>query len=266
MLWLGPLQTLFIAYAVLRHQMFDIEFVLSRTLVYSFFAAIAIGVFAAIDFAFTAYFHGSRIELAIDVAVALALGFGFRSAQDWLIDAVDRRLFVRRFHSRKRLRAAETALGHADSQAAIEHVVTAQAADALGLASAAFFKKYADGGYLRASGCGWAAEAPWNLLPGDSATTLLDAHGDAIDVRRMRLPPAMQRTRQAPVLAIPMRSEGRVLGVTLYGDRDDGVSSSPDEVRGLVDLAHRAAEFYAFFERTGNASLMREAASARASL
>jgi hypothetical protein len=265
MLWLGPLQTLFIAFAVLRYQMFDIEFVLSRTLVYGLFVAIAVGVFAAIDLAFTAYFHGSRIELAFDIAVALALGFGFRSVQDRIIDFVDRRLFFRRFDSRRRLKAAYAALGHANSQPGIEEIVTEEAANALGLASAAFFRKFADGGYLREFGFGWPDDAPWNLLPGDAAAAMLDSRSNSVDLRRVRLAPK-NTAAVAPVLAIPMHFEGRVIAATLYSDRRDGVSSSPDEIRGLVDLSRRAADLYAYFERTGRSSVTREAASARASL
>ena len=266
--WLQPLfilPSLAVAYTILRHRIYDIEFVLSRTVVYSLFLIAAIGVFIAIDFAFTSFFHGSRGELAIDVAVALGLGFWMRGIHGRAIDFVDRVLFRQRYEARMRLKAVSDAVVSAESLPAIEEIVTSGAAAALGLASAVFFRRVADGGLLREIGFGWPVGVPWHLLPDDRLVALLDKPEPWIDLKEL----GWERTRlsppQEPVLAVPMQAGGRVIGVTLYGSRIDGALSSPDEVRGLVDLARHAASAYLLLDSVRSGLAARELAMARSS-
>jgi hypothetical protein len=264
--WLQPLfilPSLAVAYTILRHRIYDIEFVLSRTLVYSLFLIVVLGIFSAIDFAFTSFFHGSRVELAIDVAVALVLGFWVHAIHGRAIDLVDRVLFRRRYDARIRLKAALDAVASAESPAAIEEVVTSGAATAFGLASAIFFRRVADGGLLREIGFGWPADAPWHLLPDDGLVALLDKREPSIDLKEIGWARTGLSSPQEPVLAVPMQAGGRLVGVTLYGNRLDGVLSSPDEVRGLVDLGERAASAYLLLDSVRSGEKVRELAIAR---
>jgi len=266
--WLQPLfilPSLAVAYTILRHRIYDIEFVLSRTLVYSLFVVAAIGVFSAIDFTFTARFHGSRGELGVDIAVALGLGFWVRVIHGRAINLVDRVLFRRRYDARVRLKATLDAVASAESLPAIEEIVTSGAATALGLASAVFFRRVADGGLLREIGFGWPADAPWHLLPDDRLVALLDKRETWIDLKEIGWARTSLAPPQEPVIAVPMQVAGRLVGVTLYGCRLDGVPSSPDEVRGLVDLAQHAASAYLLLDSVRSGVAARELAMARIS-
>jgi hypothetical protein len=254
-----------VAYAIIRYRVFDLQFVLSRTLVYSLLLAAAIGIFVAIDFIFTSRFHGSRGELAVDIAVALGLGFWVRAIQGRAIDLVDRLLFWRRYDSRMRLRAAVDSLADAESPCAIEEIVTARAATSLGLASAVFFRRVADGGLLREVGFGWPADAPWHLLPDDRLVAQLDRHASSIDLNGIGWSRSGASPPQEPVLAVPMQLGANVVGVTLYGDRLNGGLPSPDEVRGLIELAQRAASAYLLFDSARRGVSTRELAAARIS-
>jgi hypothetical protein len=266
--WLQPLfilPSLAVTYTVLRHRIYDIEFVVSRALVYSLFLIAAISIFAAIDFAFTSLFHGSRAELALDVAVALGLGFWVRAMHNRAIDLVDRVLFRRRYDARMRLKAALAAVASAKTLPAIEEIVTSVAATALGLASAVFFRRVPDGGLLREIGFGWPVGPPWHLLSDDRLVALLDKRQPWIDLKEIGWTRTRLSSPQEPVLAVPMQAGGRVVGVTLYGSRLDGVLSSPDEVRGLADLAQHAASAYLLLDSVRSGLAVGELAVARLS-
>lgn len=251
------------AYAILRHNMFDIEFVLSRTLVYSMLAVAAIAIFLGIDFLFTSLFHGSKAEFAVDVAVALGIGFWVRAIQGYAIDFVDRALFRRRYDSRTHLKAALAAVAAADSPRAVEQILTEGAATALGLASAVFFRRVADGGYLREGGFGWPADAPWHLLPDDKLAMALAGKARSIDLLALGWAKTILTPPLSPVCAIPVQSGGRVIGVTLYGMRLNGVLLSPDEISGLIELARRAANSYLLLDSIRSGSPALELAAAR---
>jgi hypothetical protein len=233
-----------VAYAIIRYRMFDIEFVLSRTLVYALLILAAVGVFATVDVVFTSRFHGSRVELAVDIAVALGLGFWVRAIQGRAIDLVDRLLFRRRYDARVRLKATLDAVNTANSPRALQEIVTSGAATALGLASAVFFRRVADGGLLREIGFGWPRDALWHVLPDEPLVAVLDKRGPSIDLHALGWSRTGASPPYEPVLAIPMQSGGRVVGVTFYGSRENSVPPSPDEVRGLVTLAGQAASVY----------------------
>lgn len=237
--------TIAFAYMIIRYRLFDVEFVLSRALVYSLLAVAAIGIFVAIDAAFTSRFHGSRVEVAVDIAVALGIGFWVKAIHGRVIDLVDRALFRRRYESRMRLKAAFGMLAGADSTRAVEEIVTSGAATALGLASAVFFRRVADGGLLREIGFGWPPDAVWHMLPDDILVTTLERRAPpSIDLQKLGWSRAGISPPHQPVVAIPLISVGRVIGVTLYGSRLNGVLPSPDEVSGLIALMHRATSAY----------------------
>jgi hypothetical protein len=260
---LGAALPLVIAYAIVRYQMFDVEYVLSRTIAYSTLAVVVAGLFVAVDVAFAEYFNGSRVELALDVALALALGFGLRSIHRRSIDVVDRLLFARRYDTRIRLKAAYNAVSQADSVQATERIVTSDAATALGLASAVFFRHFPDGGYLRETGYGWACNSFWNLLPDDKLASIVRERATYIDLRSIGWSRTNESPPRAPAFAVPMRLGETVMGVTFYGDRLDGILLSPDDINGLVDLSSRCAERYALFSSAGSALTTREMANAR---
>jgi hypothetical protein len=266
MQWTGWFIFIAFAYAILRYRMFDVEFVLSRALVYSLLAIAAIGIFLAIDFAFTSRFHGSRAEVAVDIAVALGIGFWVRAIHGSAVDLVDRALFRRRFESRRRLKATSDMLAFADSTHAVEEIVTSSAATSLGLASAVFFRRVADGGLLREIGFGWPTDAPWHLLSDDKVVETLERNAPpSFDLQSLGWLRAGAMPPNQPALVVPMQSGRRVIGVTFYGSRLNGVLPSPDEISALVDLSRRAASIYVLLDSARSATTTPELASMRIS-
>jgi hypothetical protein len=264
-LW-ATLITIVFAYAILRRGMFDIEFIAGRGLAISTLVLLSVALFIGIEIVFTAMFRGSKAELAVDVAVALAIGFGARSGYSRLIDLIDRTLFRRRFEARERLKANIGALSSARSPNDVEEIVTSGAASALGLASAVFFKQMADGGLLREHGIGWPPDALWHLLSDDRLVQLLKSKAPRyINLRALGWSESLLPPPEEPVLAIPMITGSDLIGVTLYGSRLDCVLPSPDTISSLVELARSAARTYRAMDSSVRGTFTTDLAMARSS-
>ncbi len=77
------------AYAVVKHRVIDVSFVVGQSLVYGVLIALVIAVFAAIDWLMTKKLAQSRFEMAAYIAAALALGFVMKSAQQTVNNTVN---------------------------------------------------------------------------------------------------------------------------------------------------------------------------------
>ncbi|WP_205697561.1 ATP-binding protein [Conexibacter sp. SYSU D00693] len=81
--------------AILRHRLYDIDLVISRTLVYAVLTAALAGAFAAVSIlAGVAAGAGSELRTA---AATLAVALAFRPLRTWVQDRVDRRFDRRRW-------------------------------------------------------------------------------------------------------------------------------------------------------------------------
>jgi hypothetical protein len=90
----APVVAVSMAVAVLKYRLYEIDFIINRTLVYGAVSAILAGLFAGLS---TAVQHvvvaltGQRSELAT-IAVALIVAASFHPLRVWLQSVVDRRL------------------------------------------------------------------------------------------------------------------------------------------------------------------------------
>jgi hypothetical protein len=261
---LGILLPLFVGYAIVRYQLFDVEYVLGRVLFVAMLAVLVAGIFIGVDALFAAYSQGSRGELAVDFGLALALGFALQAFHKRALDLVDRLFFAQRYDVRLKMRAIFRSVSSAGSRHAIEKIVTSDAGAVLGLASAAFFASVEDGGFLRTSSYGWETARLWNVLPDEDLAEQLHNARDALNLRDLRGIVTGLSAPNDAVFAVPMRTGERVVGTVLYGDMLDGTSPSADEIRALSELVQSSAGRYVFFGRTAVAPAIRETASMRA--
>ncbi|MDQ6780358.1 MAG: hypothetical protein M3Z37_04285, partial [Candidatus Eremiobacteraeota bacterium] len=67
------------AYAILRHRIIDVNFVLNRTLIYTVLTSFAIGIFIVLESLLGHFAVARGVGLAVELAVALALGFSFNA-------------------------------------------------------------------------------------------------------------------------------------------------------------------------------------------
>jgi hypothetical protein len=233
-----------VAYAVLKHRVLDVNFVLRRSVVYATLVAVLIGIFSLTDWIFAQKPAATRLEFAIDLAAALCLGVSVGAGHGRLIVLFDRLLFRKRYTASMRLEAARNDLQRAASSAEVDATITSGVAHALGLSSAAVFKRMADGGFLREAGIGWPDEAGWHLLPSDPLVRYVQRQPAAATLRDIHWTTERVSDVFQPEVMFPIPVGRRVEGIAMYGAHASGTSLDPDEVGALTRLAKAAGDAY----------------------
>lgn len=235
-----------VAYAIVRHRVFDITFAISRTIVYAALTSIIVAAFSLLHWFLAEELAQSRLALAASIVVALSLGFWFNALHSNLDRLVDRTLFQKRHDAERRLSRATAALAHADSHDAVTHFLIHEPVAALDLASAAVFRLDNDGRFTRAAvAYGWtSSEVPYltssdplvvHLLATLAPIRVMDIAWYGVDV---------PRGAAAPALAVPVVVGRRLVEILVYGGHHNGADIDPDEARDLAPLAIGAASAY----------------------
>ena len=235
-----------IAYAVMKHRVIDVNFVVSRALVYAVLTTLLVGVFSVIDWFFGDYLRLARLGTIAEVGAAVALGVWFNSLHKRVDALVDATFFRQRHAAERQLARNAAALPFAATTNAIALGLVAEPVRALSLASAALFRPAKDGAFVREDAVGWASGDASRLDPKDEycLTQLLAENGplllDEAPLRTDGLPAGPAR----PVLALPIAIRRELVAVVLYGAHVHGEALDPDEIRAIAGLATGASAAY----------------------
>jgi len=238
-----------VSYAVLRHRVIDVNFVVSRALVYGVVTTLVIGVFALIDWFFAKALAERQIAAVVEIFTALAFGFSLNAMHRFVDNIVDRVLFRRRHLAEKRLARAAAGVHHVTSPSAIDETLTSEPVEALALASAAVFRRVPDGTFVRMNSIGWNGETAKVMTPDDSLVQNLHGERGVIRLREVRKPgSAMPEGAAAPALAVPLFVRHTLDGFILFGPHVGGEDFDPEEIGLLEHLAISAASTYDHLE------------------
>lgn len=237
--------SLTVIYAVIRHRVIDVHFVLSRSIVFAVIAAIVALVVLGVEWLFSKKLPASRFEVVAYSGVALLVGFSLNTARESIGKIVDMLFFHQWHHARQQTGFLSDAMRQADSTLDVYEPLTNGTAGAMSLASAALFERVEDGGFVRVAAYAWSAGTLWHLLLDDPLvlrvanrprSTSLDAfqwHGD-------RVPPGNAR----PAVVMPIFAGGRVAAIVVYGAHENGTSVDADEIRLIRRLCAEAGLVY----------------------
>lgn len=257
-----------VAYAVIKHRVIDVSFVISRTLVYAVLTTILVGVFTLIDWFIGKVLEQTGLALTAELVAALALGFWMNDLHRRVDQFIDSVLFRQRYLAARRLMRAAAGLPHASDAAAVDEMLAGEPVEALRLASAAVFRARDGDGFTRAAALNWpdgsataldASEQIVLQLKGEHAPLLLD------EVRWPRHDLPLGDT--APALAVPVFVRSRLIAVALYGAHVNGEALDADEISSIDRLAAGAAAAYDHIEaealRAENVLLRAQTSAAR---
>lgn len=238
-----------VAYAIIGERIIDVNFVISRALVYGALTAIVVALLAVIDWFFGQVLAASNVARPLEVGTAIALGFWFNSLEkrvDWLID----RVFFRTRHAAEvRLRRVAQTLPHAPTFASADHFLIAEPVAALDLSSAAVFRRNGSSSLERASDVRWDGTHVRTLESDDPLVVQLAATEAPLRMRDVLRSRADQPDgHEAPVLAVPVIVRHQVRAVALYGAHRNGADLDRDEIDALSKLAAAAAAAYDHLE------------------
>ena len=209
-------------YAVLRHRVIDVGFVINRALVYAALTTVIVGVLAIAEALLAKAAVGSSAGLAVEIAVALGLGLSFNALHS-RIDALVDRVFFRKKHE------AEAALQRLAHEAAFIEKPAAlldRAVDDLFRFTAAqgcAIYERSDDEYRRLRQLG-ALAFPEVIDVDDPAFVRMRAEPMVIDLEDV------SSVLGPRGLALPITVRGTLLGAIVLGPRANDETYAPDEV------------------------------------
>lgn len=239
----GVFLPLAIGVAVLRRRVIDIQFAISRTVVYGVVSTLVLTVLATVHWLLGRFIEQSHLAIGLEAVAAIGLGLVLHRTTHLVNRLVDRVLFREHHEAEERLRRVTEALPYATDERTIADALVNSPVSNLALASAALF--YRESSTLplrRAMSVGWR--------PSD--TEILDAN--CLLVRYLQaehaplrlndpllLPSAVPPGPATPVLAVPVVNQHVLIAIALYGSHTNGTLPDPDEVILLKSLAKAAA-------------------------
>ena len=253
------------AYAILRHRVIDVGFVINRAIVFTTVTGFVFAVFALVSTLVEKLTLPQGESIVVQSAVALALAFSFDFGYKRVERVIDRMFFRDRHNAETAvLRFTEHARSAVDAGTLLESALTVLRGSLR--ASAACFYQERSGAFRIAAASG-AESFPEAVSMDDAVIARL--REDLFDVDLADVHSALSGDGYGFALAV----QGRLAGVLVVRGRDDAEAYDPEE-RGLVRALARevaatlqaiaAAGSIAFIEKIAAGSISEEEARAQA--
>jgi hypothetical protein len=236
-----PIATIWIA--VVRHQFFNVDFVVSRAVVYVSLTAAVIGTITVCEEIGTYVFY-QNTDLAYGVLIGVSLLVGAFTGK--LVAVLDH--FVDRFifrDRRQQRQALEFIAGYILDAETVEDVYRALLQDAphaLQLSFGGILGRQPDGGYRLAQSYDWPDDLTIQLGPSDELTRAITRTRGALtftgkDTRLIQHSFPNERL----TFAAPLFFDRTVSGIVVYGHNVSGLDLDPDEREHLVRVVAHAS-------------------------
>lgn len=259
----GVIFPLTLGYAVLRQQVVDVQFAISRTVVYGVVSTIVLVFLAVLHWLLGRMIEHSGFAFGLEGLAAVGLGLVLHRASHGINTTVDRVLFRKHHAAEERLRQVTAALPFAGTEQSIAQAIVVEPTRNLELASAAlFYRESSEGPLRRVLAVGWSDSHAATIDAESLLVRYLQAEHAALrlDDEQEWLPAGMPEGPAHPVLAIPIVTQHVLAAVVLYGAHENATLPDADEVLLLEALAKAAA---ASHQQVRIATLSREVETQR---
>jgi hypothetical protein len=230
-----------LAYAILRHRVFDVAFVLNRTIVYTITSSVVLLLFAALEFtterllSSLTQIEGIAVQFGIAMLVIVSVRLVHRRV-DTLVDGV---LFRSRHEQETALRRFSTTAQFYTQETALLRD-TVDALGRYGRVQGAAVYVAGRGAGLQLAQSSFSVAVP-NVDENDTAYVELRAHHEVLSAHAVST--ALPGDR-----LYPMVLAGRIVGIVATGQRESGEQVPPDvdgairSIVGAVAIALAAIE------------------------
>jgi hypothetical protein len=222
-----------IAYAVVRQRVFDISFVISRTLVYTVLTGTLFALFALIEWLAGRVIEQSGVAIALVAATAVVVAFSLEAAHSKIEGAVERVLFRRRHLAERHLAGVAAGLPYAQNTCSVERALVREPLEAYALTCAVLYTRDESGEFVN-DGERIDPTVPLRLQGARRSVRLNELDGTK--------PP--QAIQENPVLAVPVFMRARLEAVACYGAHANGEDIDPDEAASLEAICTAAGLAY----------------------
>lgn len=240
---------LVVGYAVIRRRVFDIEFAVSRALVYGSITSIVAGTFLLLDWFMSKQFAKTRFTLTAEILVALAIGSWLSLLHRNVDRFIDSTFFRQRHEAEQRLAKAAAAVVRAESHESVDRFLVHEPVRALDLVSAALFHRHDDGErFVREVDVGWSHAGVRELVADDPLVLHLLAEAAPVRLADVAWSSDDLPALADAVLATPVLLRDQLVAIVFYGHHRNGADIDPDEVRSIMLLVERAGAAYDHIE------------------
>ncbi len=245
-----------VAYAVLKHRVLDINFVLNRAIAYAVLSVLVVVVVTLIDWASSQVVSHAHFATMLEIAVTIGVGFFLTKINRLFEQTIDVVVFRRRHLAERYLSRVADALPYATKEEAITDGLVIEPVRALELAAGALYRRSEDG--ERFVGVATSSDtlvAPMGFDRNHTLVRFLQSSEDLVwlDDVRGQLDP---QTSAIYVLAMPVTVRHELAAFVLYGAHSNGTQIDPDECSLLKSLAREAARAYDHVEAVRTRELL----------
>ncbi len=234
-----------VAYAVVRHRVFEVSFVVSRAIVYAVLTFMIVSTFALIEWFVGQELAAARLALFIEIAAAVAISFWVNSLEKRVGKLVDGIFFRRRREAMQRIERDANAIHRAREQTTVDGYVVNEATSALALSSAALFRRNDNAAYERVLASGWPDNSVSSIDHDDKLVLTLESEWEPLRIAEIAWQHIGVPTGNvAPVLAVPLIARQALFAFVLYGAHSNGADVDPEEVQRLFRLCRAAQGTY----------------------
>ena len=229
--------------AVIRHQFFNVDFVVNRAIVYVALSAAFFGTFALLEEVGTYTFY-SNTDLAYIVLSAMFWGIGMATGKihETLGHTVDRFIFRDRLQQRQALEFIAGYILDAETVEDVYRALLQDAAHALKLSFGGILGRQRDGSYKLVQSYNWPEDMTIKLGPNDELTQAITRTRGALTFsgKDTRL---IQRSfpNEGLTFAAPLFFDRTVSGIVVYGHNVSGLDLDPEEREHLVRVVAHAS-------------------------
>lgn len=233
-----------VAYAVIRHHVFDFSVAISHAAVYGAATALLVAFFAVLHSIAARTLAHSSAGLVVELAAAIAIGFSLEAVQRRLDQFIQLAFFRRHRAARAELAHAAARLRHGAALTTIDRTVVAAPVECLGVRSAALFRREANGWFARVAAIGWEMADLHQLAPGDALLKEFRTRQRQIDVRDRAWSADVPGDDARPLVAFPIFIRNELTAVALYGARNTGEQFDRQDIAVMDELMQAAAIGY----------------------
>ena len=225
-----------LAYVILRHRVIDVGFVLNRAAVYGLMSIVIVGIFVVVETLLGKYVENTShvTSTAVQLAVALTLGFSIRAIHA----RVDRFVDTVLFRERHEAEAAIRTFAHDAAYISDARILAARCVE-----TAMRYGGATQAGIWMRSDLGDYAPVQ-STFPAAPVADENDPAILAMRARRVVVDLAACRSALPGALGLPMIVRGELLGVLVCGPKAQDDAYAPDEREALEAMASSVGHAY----------------------
>lgn len=242
--YLAALMPITIAYAVFRHRVIDVNFVLNRALGYGIVSVVVIAAVSLLDYLFSSLVSKQHFAVLGELGITIAVGFLLDRINKAVSGILERTLFRHRMLAEEHLKRVAAALPFATDESAVSGGLTEMPASALRLSAAALYRVRDDNkGFTGVATSHDTPMAPAAFEANHLLVRMMQAWEKPVWLDEVRQ--YLDRDNSSIyVVAVPVTVRHELVAFTLYGAHVNGSQIDPQELALLVELSREASRAY----------------------